>query len=80
MRMAELDRITTNPKILGGKPCIRGMRISVERVLDIAATYGNDWIEIRRDFPDLEPEDIQQALWFASRFVPDGPAMIKAAS
>ena len=78
--MADLDRIMTDPQILGGKPCIRGMRISVERVLDIAATYGNDWIQIKKDFPDLEPEDVQQSLWFASRYVPDGDAMLKAAS
>ena len=59
------DRITVEPGKLGGRPCIRGMRISVQRVLEILATYP-DREEIRREFPELEDEDIQQALSFAA--------------
>jgi uncharacterized protein (DUF433 family) len=59
------DRITVEPGKLGGKPCIRGMRISVSRVLDILATYKSRE-EIRADFPDLEDEDFEQALRFAA--------------
>src|SRR5688572_28191585 len=58
------DRITVEPGKLGGKPCIRGMRISVSRVLDILATYKSRE-EIRLDFPDLEDQDFEQALRFA---------------
>ena len=77
--MPDLDRITTNPAILGGKPCIRGMRLSVERVLDIAATYGS-WDEIHDAFPYLEPEDIRQALHFASLYIPGGERALDKAS
>src|SRR6185295_16200167 len=59
------DRITVERGKLGGKPCIRGMRISVSRVLDILATYKSRQ-EIRVDFPDLEDEDLEQALRFAA--------------
>jgi len=59
------DRITVERGKLGGKPCIRGMRISVSRVLDILATYKSRE-EIRVDFPDLEDEDLEQALRFAA--------------
>ena len=75
----DYDRITVEPGKLGGKPCIRGMRISVSRVLDILATYKSRE-EIRLDFPDLEDEDFEQALRFAAEnledtafFVPDLP-------
>lgn len=59
------DRITVERGKLGGKPCIRGMRISVSRVLDILATYKSRE-EIRVDFPDLDDEDLEQALRFAA--------------
>lgn len=59
------DRITVEPDKVDGKPCIRGLRISVSRVLDILATYKSRE-EIRLDFPDLEDEDFEQALRFAA--------------
>lgn len=52
-----LDRITANPQIFGGKPIIRGMRISVELILSLLA-QGVATEEILADYPDLEPEDI----------------------
>lgn len=55
------DRITTDPSIPGGKPCIRGMRLSVQRVLEILAENPG-WDEIRADYPELEPDDLRQAL------------------
>ncbi len=61
----DFDRITADPAMLGGKPCIRGMRLSVQRVLEILADNPN-WDELRQDYPDLEPEDIRQALAFAA--------------
>ena len=59
------DRITFNPQIMGGRACIRGMRIPVSVIVgQIAheATFG----EILEGFPDLEKEDIQQAMEYAA--------------
>jgi uncharacterized protein (DUF433 family) len=63
--MFGLDRITTNPNILGGKACIRGMRISVSLVVNLVAN-GMSTVEIMDEYPDLEPEDIRQALQYAA--------------
>ncbi len=60
-----LDRITIEPGKMGGQPCIRGMRITVRRVLEILATYP-ERLELFKDYPDLQEEDIQQALAFAA--------------
>lgn len=62
------DRITIEPGKMAGKPCIRGMRITVRRTLEILATYP-DRTELFNDFPDLEEEDLQQALAFAAATV-----------
>jgi uncharacterized protein (DUF433 family) len=64
--MASFDRITSNPNILNGQPTIRGMRLSVRRVIEALAVYPN-WDDLRREYPELEPEDIRQALEFAAR-------------
>lgn len=59
------ERITIEPGKRGGKPCIRGMRITVSDVLEyLAAGMTED--EILRDFPDLEREDIKASLAFAA--------------
>lgn len=63
--MFELDRITAGPGIMGGKACIRGMRIPVSLVVNLVAN-GMTTVEIIDDYPDLEPEDIRQALQYAS--------------
>ena len=62
------DRITIEPGKLGGQPCIRGMRITVRRVLEILATYPGQ-LELFKDYPDLQEEDLQQALEFAAATV-----------
>jgi uncharacterized protein (DUF433 family) len=59
------DRITIEPDKRGGKPCIRGMRITVYDVLDYLAS-GMTEAEILADFPYLEPEDIRASLAFAA--------------
>ena len=59
------DRTTVEPGKGGGKPCIRGMRITVRRVLEILATY-RDRGEIFREYPYLEEEDLRQALRYAA--------------
>lgn len=61
-----LNRITYNPKQCGGRPCIRGMRIRVSDILEMLAENVSSG-EILEDFPDLEAEDIQACLLFASR-------------
>jgi uncharacterized protein (DUF433 family) len=62
------DRITIEAGKMGGQPCIRGMRITVRRVLEILAAYP-ERAELFRDYPDLEEEDLQQALAFAAAAV-----------
>ncbi len=58
-------RITLNPEQCGGRPCIRGLRIRVIDILDLLAT-GLSHDEILEELPDLEKEDIQAALKYAS--------------
>ncbi|HEY6343277.1 MAG TPA: DUF433 domain-containing protein [Bryobacteraceae bacterium] len=62
------DRITVEPEKCGGKPCIRGMRITVRRILELLAFYW-DRAEILREYPFLEEEDLQQALQYAAAAV-----------
>jgi uncharacterized protein (DUF433 family) len=59
------DRITVEPDKRGGKPCIRGLRITVYDVLDMLAS-GMSADDIVADFPELEPADIQACLAFAA--------------
>jgi uncharacterized protein (DUF433 family) len=59
-----LQRITFDQRILHGKPLIRGLRISVEMILELLAK-GVDRQEILEDYPELVPEDIQAALSYA---------------
>ena len=64
------DRITVEPGKCAGKPCIRGMRITVRRVLEILATHPRRE-DIFREYPFLEEEDLQQALRYAAASVDD---------
>lgn len=66
----KLDRITTNPKRMNGQPCIRNLRLTVRRVIELLATY-SDREELCREFPELEDEDIRQSLIFASSYLDD---------
>jgi uncharacterized protein (DUF433 family) len=61
-----LIRITVDPEVCGGRPCIRGLRVRVKDVLDMLAG-GVTRAEILEDFPYLENDDITAALEFASR-------------
>jgi uncharacterized protein (DUF433 family) len=63
--MLEFDRITFDPKVMGGRACIRGMRVTVSLVVNLVAN-GMSTEEIIRDYPYLEPEDIRQALQYAA--------------
>jgi uncharacterized protein (DUF433 family) len=59
------ERIACDPAILNGKPCIKGTRISVEFILDLIASGGTA-AEIVREYPQLSPQDIEQAVRFAA--------------
>jgi uncharacterized protein (DUF433 family) len=59
------DRITFSPNIMGGRACIRGMRITVSLVVNLVAN-GMSIDDIVREYPDLEPDDVRQALSYAS--------------
>jgi uncharacterized protein (DUF433 family) len=65
-----LDRITVEPGKLNGQPCIRGLRITVKRVLLALAEHPNR-DAFRRAFPDLDDEDIRQALAYAAASLED---------
>ena len=61
----KLDRIQTDPERMNGQPTIRNLRLTVRRVVELVALYP-DRAELFKEFPELEDEDIQQALMFAA--------------
>jgi Uncharacterized conserved protein len=65
MAMPNLSRITFNPEVMGGKPCIRGIRITVGTLVGLIAS-GMTVEEILADYPYLEREDIMEALAYAA--------------
>ena len=69
--MPQLPRITRDPAVMGGKPCIRGMRVTVGTVIGLVAA-GRTRDEVLREYPYLEAEDIAEALsyaaWWAEEF------------
>ena len=60
------DRITVDPAVMNGQPCIRKLRLTVRRVVEAVALYPNRE-ELYTEYPELEEEDIRQALEFAAR-------------
>jgi uncharacterized protein (DUF433 family) len=63
--MPTLDRISRNPEVMGGKPCVRGMRVTVGTIVGLVAS-GRSNAEIIAAYPYLEAEDIRQALAYAA--------------
>jgi uncharacterized protein (DUF433 family) len=63
--MKNIDRITFSPEIMGGKPCIRGLRVTVGTIVGLVAA-GHSKEAILRLYPYLEVEDIDQALTYAA--------------
>ena len=63
--MKQLTRITLNPEVMGGKPCIRGLRVTVGTVVGLLAA-GHSVAEILQAYPYLEKEDIGEALAYAA--------------
>ncbi len=68
--MVSFSRITSDPAVMNGQPCIRGMRLTVRRVLEALATYP-DRQEFSAEYPELEDEDIRQALAYAAANLDD---------
>lgn len=63
---ALLQRITLDPEVCHGKPCVRGLRYPVETLLELLSS-GMTFSEVLEDYEDLEPEDLQAALAYATR-------------
>lgn len=72
------ERITRNPDVLNGQPCIRNLRISVRRVLELLALY-DDREELFKEYPELEEQDLKQALEFAAASLEDKIIDLKTA-
>jgi uncharacterized protein (DUF433 family) len=64
----KFDRITVNPELMGGVPCVRGLRIPVATIVGMVAE-GTSEAEILRAYPDLKKEDIREALRYAAEAV-----------
>jgi uncharacterized protein (DUF433 family) len=73
------DRITIEPGKMSGQPCIRGLRLTVRRVLEAVGRYGTRE-ELRADYPDLDDEDIRQAIAYAAAMLGDETVDLKTAS
>jgi uncharacterized protein (DUF433 family) len=65
MQFPEIDRITIDPQVMGGKPCIRGMRVTVGMITGLVAS-GASFDEIVKLYPYLQSEDIKSALTYAA--------------
>ena len=74
----KFKRITTDPEIVNGQPCIRGMRLTVRRVVEAVALYP-DRAELKAEYPELEDEDIRQTLELAALSVADEILPLEAA-
>jgi uncharacterized protein (DUF433 family) len=71
------DRITIDPGKMNGQPCIRGLRLTVRRVLEALNTYPSRE-ELRADYPEIEDEDIQQAIAYAAAMMGEEIVEMKA--
>jgi uncharacterized protein (DUF433 family) len=72
----QFDRITMEPEVMGGKPCIRGTRVTVGMIVE-AMSAGRTIDQLLADFPYLEEADIREALAFAARLA-QGHAILLA--
>lgn len=68
--MKKWDRITVDPNKMNGQPCIRGMRLTVRRVLEALAQYP-DREDLKKEYPELEDDDIRQALEYSAANLTD---------
>lgn len=74
----QLDRITRDPDRMNGQPCVRGMRLTVKRVLEAMSAYP-DRDELFIEYPELEPEDLEQVLIFAAASLDDRVIELRSA-
>ena len=65
VRMKNFTRITFDPEVMGGKPCIRGLRVTVGTIVGLVAA-GHSMADILRAYPYLEKEDVREALSYAA--------------
>jgi uncharacterized protein (DUF433 family) len=77
--MLGLERITFDPNVMGGRACIRGMRVTVSLVLNLVAS-GMSTEEISEAYPYLEPEDVGQALRYAAWLAEESVRPLEGAS
>jgi uncharacterized protein (DUF433 family) len=77
-KVERFNRITWDPNQMNGQPCIRGMRLTVRRVVEAVALYPNR-DDLFRNYPELEPEDVRQALAFAAANLEDSARETTAA-
>ena len=75
--MGRLDRITQQPEVMGGKPCIRGMRVTVGMLVGQIGT-GRSIDQLLSDYPYLEREDILQALQYAAWLAEEREVLLAA--
>ena len=73
------DRITIDPRKMNGQACIRGMRLTVRRVLEALSVAGSRE-ELRADYPELGDEDIRQAITYAAAMLGEETVELKRAS
>ena len=73
-----LDRITINCEVMNGQPCIRGLRLTVRRVVEAVALYPN-WKDLQAEYPEIDEDDIKQALAFAAKNLDSQIIPVKAA-
>jgi len=66
----KLDRITINPAQMNGQPCIRNLRLTVRRIIELLAVY-LDREELHREYSELEDEDIRQSLAYVDSYLED---------
>jgi len=66
----KFDRITINPARMNGQPCIRDLRLTVRRVMELLALYP-ERAELFQEYPELEEEDIRQALAYTATYLED---------
>ena len=76
--MGELDRITQNPGVMGGKPCIRGMRVTAGMIVGQIGA-GRTIEQVLADYPYLEREDILQALRYAAWRAEEREVLLRSA-
>lgn len=77
MTFKDFDRITVDPETMGGKPCVRGMRVTVGMITGMVAS-GKTSAEILELYPYLEADDVRQALVFAAWRVEEGDLQLQS--